>query len=849
MKLANISIKRKLTIIIMTASTVALLLASAGFVTCELFTFRRAMVRDLSTLAEVIGNQSTAALTYDDVPAAQEILSALSTKKRIVAAGIYKGNSLFAQYPAQKSSSELVPSHPGAHGSAFEHDHLVLFHPIRLAGEPIGTICLKSDLKEMNERLELYAAMIAVFMLASLAVTFGLSALLQRIITKPIFHLAQTAKHVSAEKNYSLRAQKHGDDELGQLIVGFNEMLAQIQQRDAALQQANDQLEKRVQERTQDLEMQIAERKRAEAGLQQQFTRISLLNQITQVISERQDLESILHGVLRQLEDHLAIELGMVSLFEPSAQTLSIAALRLKNPLLVAKVDLHESRFGSGLEQTGLGPCKQGETIYWPDTLKAQVSLADKLAHAGLRSATAVPLMVDNKLFGVLLAARLNSDAFSSGDCEFLRMLSEHVALAAHHARLHNELEGAYNELRQTQQTVMQQERLKALGQMASGIAHDINNALSPVIGFADLLARSEPGLSANGKKYLNYIKTAGEDIAHIVAGLREFYRQRDVGESLLSLDLNQLAEQVIDMTRPRWRDIPQGRGIMVEMHKEFDPGLPELVGIESEVREALTNLILNAVDAVPNGGRIIVRTRTVGWEVTGAGGRLPTHVILEVSDTGVGMDEQTRQHCLEPFFSTKGKRGTGLGLAMVYGVMERHDGKIEIESELGKGTTMRLVFPLRKTAQTGAAEPEKAMTPEPLRILCIDDEPLLRELLKELLQRDGHRVEVADGGQAGVEAFQAANRCGQPFDVVITDLGMPYLDGRQVAKELKRESPDTPIILLTGWGTLMKEDGELPAQVDGMLTKPPRARELREMLYRLGKKSKVEAQIVQARS
>ncbi len=395
----------------------------------------------------------------------------------------------------------------------------------------------------------------------------------------------------------------------------------------------------------------------------------------------------------------------------------------------------------------------------------------------------------------------------------------------------------------------MQQERLKALGQMASGIAHDINNTLSPVVGFTDLLARSEPGLSANGKKYLNYIKTAGEDIAHIVAGLREFYRQRDVGESLLSLDLNQLAEQVIDMTRPRWRDIPQGRGMMVEMHKEFDPGLPELVGIESEVREALTNLILNAVDAVPNGGRIIVRTRTVGWEVTGAGGRLPTHVILEVSDTGVGMDEQTRQHCLEPFFSTKGKRGTGLGLAMVYGVMERHDGKIEIESELGKGTTMRLVFPLRKAAQSGAAEPEKAMTPEPLRILCIDDEPLLRELLKELLQRDGHRVEVADGGQAGVEAFHAADRRGQPFDVVITDLGMPYLDGRQVAKELKRESPDTPIILLTGWGTLMKEDGELPAQVDGMLTKPPRARELREMLYRLGKKSKVEAQIVQARS
>src|SRR6266700_6376201 len=287
--------------------------------------------------------------------------------------------------------------------------------------------------------------------------------------------------------------------------------------------------------------------------------------------------------------------------------------------------------------------------------------------------------MVDNKLFGVLLTARLNSDAFSSGDCEFLRMLSEHVALAAHHARLHNELEGAYNELRQTQQTVMQQERLKALGQMASGIAHDINNALSPVVGFADLLARGEPGLTPNGKKYLRYIQTAGEDIAHIVARLREFYRRRDQRESLFSVNLNQLIQQVVDMTRPRWRDIPQGLGLTVERRANLDPLVPEFVGIESELREALTNLILNAVDALPQGGNIEVRTRAVSLEAGSASQRVPTHVVLEVSDTGIGMDEQARKHCLEPFFSTKGRRGTGLGLAMVYGVIERHEGKIEI--------------------------------------------------------------------------------------------------------------------------------------------------------------------------
>jgi nitrogen-specific signal transduction histidine kinase/CheY-like chemotaxis protein len=402
------------------------------------------------------------------------------------------------------------------------------------------------------------------------------------------------------------------------------------------------------------------------------------------------------------------------------------------------------------------------------------------------------------------------------------------VALAAHDAQLHTELENAYHELRQTQQTVTQQERLKALGQMASGIAHDINNALSPIVGFSDLLVRSEGALSANGKKYLDHIKTAGEDIAHIVARLREFYRQRDEHETLHSLNLNDLVNQVIDMTRPRWRDIPQGRGIMIEMRTDLHADLPGLIGIESEVREAMTNLILNAVDAIPNGGTISVRTFT---GLNESGNNKPVQVILEISDTGIGMDEETRKHCLEPFYSTKGQRGTGLGLAMVYGVMERHGGQIEVESELGKGAIIRLIFPSRHLASQSVSERRVEEVLPSLRVLCIDDEPLLRELLRDMLERDGHRVEVCDSGIGGVEMFRLAQRDRASFDVIITDLGMPYFDGRQVARTIKRESPSIPIIMLTGWGAYMKEDGEVPAQVDGILSKPPRASELREML------------------
>jgi signal transduction histidine kinase/FixJ family two-component response regulator len=576
------------------------------------------------------------------------------------------------------------------------------------------------------------------------------------------------------------------------------------------------------------LREEIGERERAESALKQQFVRISLLNQITQAISDRQDTDSILHVVLRQLEDHMGLDLGIIALLDGNTPSLNVAALRVKNSLLAEQFDLRE---GSVLpmSKSGLQLCEKGQTVYFSDTIKGTAPFVEKLAGTGWRSAAAVPLMVEEKLFGVLITARLKVDAFSSGDCEFLRMLSEHVALAAHQSRLHRELESAYNELRQSQATVLQQERLKALGQMASGIAHDINNALSPVVGFSDIIMNGDFGLDVRGKKYLKYIRTAGEDIAHIVARLREFYRTRENNESLHPISLNILAEQVVEMTRPRWRDIPQSNGITIEMETDLAQEIPELAGIESEIREAFTNLVLNAVDAMPRGGKITLRTRLLEQM---NGGKYPTQIAVEVSDTGTGMDEETRKRCLEPFFSTKGKRGTGLGLAMVYGVIKRHEGTIDIQTEPGKGTTFRLSLPVRANL---CKEPEEERTTpaDPLRILCIDDEPLLRELIKEILERDGHSVEVSDSGQSGLDEFRVALERGRPFDVVITDLGMPYLDGRQVAKTIKQESPSTPVIMLTGWGAFMKEDGNAPEQVDGIISKPPRSRELREMLSR----------------
>jgi CheY-like chemotaxis protein/anti-sigma regulatory factor (Ser/Thr protein kinase) len=272
-------------------------------------------------------------------------------------------------------------------------------------------------------------------------------------------------------------------------------------------------------------------------------------------------------------------------------------------------------------------------------------------------------------------------------------------------------------------------------------------------------------------------------------------------------------------------------RGIVVTTVTELAADLPPVAGSEHEIREALTNLILNAVDAMPDGGTLTIRTRLTET-ASHAPDNLPLrHAHIEVSDTGRGMDEETRRRCLEPFFTTKGERGTGLGLPMVYGMVQRHSADIEIESAPGKGTTVRVSFAVPATVaesqETGSAYP----VAPPSRILVVDDDPLLLKSLRDTLETYGHKVTTLGGGQAAIDVFRDALGGAEPFTVVITDLGMPYVDGRQVARSIKQMSPTTPVLMLTGWGQRMTEDGDLPDHVDRVLSKPPRLRELHAAL------------------
>ena len=620
------------------------------------------------------------------------------------------------------------------------------------------------------------------------------------------------------------------------LLIGLSLIVSAVansqrRKRDV-LHEANEELDQRVQARTEDLaqivkalESEVVGHKKTEERLHAQLERMKLLDQITRATGERQDLRSIFQVVIRSLEDNLPIDFGCLCLYDKSSEALTVTCVGVGKNALAMELG-EQSRVP--IDQNGLAKCVRGQLIYEPDLTKVDFPFPGRLMSQGLSSMVAAPLAVESQVFGVLVAARETAQSFSSGECEFLRQLSEHVGLAVHQAQVYAALQQAYDDLRQTQQSVMQQERLRALGQMASGIAHDINNAISPVALYTEILLEREPNLSPRTREYLETTQRAIEDVAHTVSRMREFYRQRESELVLAPVELNTLIQQVVDLTRARWSDMPQQKGVFVQLKTELTQDLPAIAGIESEIREALTNLVFNAVDAMPEGGTLTLRTKVINDSGT-------AHVVAEVQDTGIGMDEETQRRCLEPFFTTKGERGTGLGLAMVYGVAQRHHAEIKFDSTPGKGTVVGMSFPVLVASETGLSELAVATSvPARLRLLVVDDDPLLIKSLRDILEADGHVVVTANGGREGIDAFQNALQRNEKFALVMTDLGMPYVDGRKVSASVKAMSPTTPVILLTGWGQRLIAEGDIPPNVDRVLNKPPKLRDLRIALNEL---------------
>jgi signal transduction histidine kinase len=378
------------------------------------------------------------------------------------------------------------------------------------------------------------------------------------------------------------------------------------------------------------------------------------------------------------------------------------------------------------------------------------------------------------------------------------------------------QLSSALEQLRATQDQAIRRERMHALGRMANGIAHDFNNTLAPIVGFSELLLL-KPELSADAtrlRSYLEMIYHAAKDAAKVVSRLREFYRHRDSGESLTPVIVNELVQQVVSFTQPRWKDEALASGVTIEVRLELG-NVPTIVGNETELREALVNLIFNAADAIERRGRITVRTEVQGrW------------VAITVADDGSGMSDEVRARCLEPFYTTKGEHGSGLGLGSVYGVVQRHEGELDIKSERGRGTSVTMSIPLERGTREPSA-PKAPMQPaHPLRLLVVEDEPLVREVLTVYLAEDRHEVTLATNGREALERYSP-----DKFDLVLTDRAMPEMNGDHLAAEIRKLNPKQRLLLLTGYGDLMNDSGEKPAGVDLIVSKPFTLNTLREAI------------------
>jgi signal transduction histidine kinase/CheY-like chemotaxis protein len=466
--------------------------------------------------------------------------------------------------------------------------------------------------------------------------------------------------------------------------------------------------------------------------------------------------------------------------------------------------------FPPGISLSGI-VAETGQPLFVPESQNDPRNiLAEEDRQLGFVTYLGLPIRIREEVLGVMTFNTTAPRQYGPDELAYLTSFAAQAAIAIENARLYADLKRAYEDVQRAQDGLIRAEKLRALGQMAAGIAHDLNNVLAAILAHVELLRLQarEPKV----RERLAMLETTATDGAQIVRRLQGFARQQPTGP-LIPCDLAALVQEVVEFTRPRWRDEFQRRGAVIEMQLALE-ALPPILGQPAEIREVLTNLILNALDAMPEGGRLTL-----------AGNATPAGVTLTVADTGAGMSEEVRQRIFDPFFTTKGGQGTGLGLSVVYAVMQRHGGHIDVTSTPGAGSSFTLRF-----RAAPAVLPVESDTPPPpgppRRILLIDDNPMVCQTVASLLRTAGHTVKEAESGAAGLAAFAEF-----PVDLVLTDLGMPDVNGWDVARAVKGRDPHLPVVLLTGWGEQPNggDAGESATRdlVDRVISKPFRLRDL----------------------
>ena len=531
---------------------------------------------------------------------------------------------------------------------------------------------------------------------------------------------------------------------------------------------------------------------------------LAVLHELSRSVTGQLDRAGILDTVHRQVVRLLDVQNLSVLLVDEERDRLSLE-LRVR----------HGRRFDDGeplsypraLAGLSWVVCDTGRSIRTTDYVAecARHGIAPLAPFADMPHQLLVPMAAGDRVLGVL-ALGSPDRVFTEADERLLGNIAQLVALMLRSARLYEERTRALGELGAAQDQLVRTEKLRALGEMASGVAHDFNNLLASILGRAQLLL--ERVQDAKLHQWIKVIERAALDGARTVRRLQDFTGiRRD--QPAVEVDLNQVVQQVLETTESIWRqDRARAGAAQIHVETALLGGLPPVAGDPAELREAFTNLVLNAVDAMPKGGTLSLRTRAVDGQVE-----------VEVRDTGTGIPEHVREKIFDPFFTTKGPKGTGLGLSMAYGILQRHNGRITVESVEGRGTVFRLLFPSAVSGSVGAAAPPLAAEPGALisrHCLVVDDEQEVGEVVSDILTTAGHTAVTVRSGKEAVDRLGA-----ERFDVVFTDLAMPGMTGWEVARAVKDRVPEVPVVLMSGFGVEVAPE-DLPTHgVDAVLAKP----------------------------
>lgn len=756
----KLSIRRKLMLMTLLTSSVALLLASAAFLTYELLTFRRAMTQELSVLGNVVSDNSTASLTFNDRGSAEELLASLKAQEHIMMAALYrKDGTVFAHYARAGNTTAVAPPPLKEQGFWFRNDVLELFRHVTLEGEHLGGLYIQSDLEEMNSRLRQYAVIVSVILLASLLGAMVLSTGLQRVISDPISHLAKTAKIVSEEKNYSIRATVRTQDELGFLVDEFNYMLDQIQARDLQLQKARSELEERVHERTYELQQEIAERKLQEEKILEQAT---LIDQTSDAI------------LVTDFDDSIRLwNRGAMELYGWSEQE----AIGMKSRSLLQNNPTQDD-----------ADARLWEKGQWRSELRQQRRDGSEI-------------LVESR--GTLLRD-------SKGQPQGILIVSTDIT-----------------ERKKMETQFLRAQRMESIGTLAGGIAHDINNILSPILLSVSLL--KERVTDEFIQKKLAMVEESAKRGADLVKQVLTF--SRGIEGKRIVLDPRHLINEVEKIARETFP-----RSILIRKEIEQQPWA--VSGDATQLHQVLLNLCVNARDAIQGSGTIVIGCANIVVNEKFAkmhiGASVGPHVHLSVSDTGSGIPPDVIDRIFEPFFTTKelGK-GTGLGLSTVLAIVKSHGGFVTVYSESGKGTTIKAYFPAVLSME-GEQIKEEASGQKRGRgewILVVDDEVSIREIAKDTLEFYGYQVLTASDGTEALPLFQK-NR--ERIQLVLTDIMMPHMDGLATIRNLRKLDPSVKIIAASGL-TDKTRNVEFEAMgVSSFLAKPYNAVELLDIVHRL---------------